>query len=190
MTWFSTSLIQLKSKLDNMGTAVGRSEPCLSERMCRPISFSGEHPRPVCLGWSDQGHEGRSSVRDEQLPLSIQRSQTMGLGHLLGRLPGEASGHFPSEGGPRGGPRTHWKVFVSQMAWEHLRISPGERDKIAVESKVWAFVPKLLPSYFPTPYLVILLLLITILMLLFLNYLYSLKSGSAESCSGTPGSHL
>lgn len=110
MTWFSTSLIQLKSKLDNMGTAVGRSEPCLSERMCRPISFSGEHPRPVCLGWSDQGHEGRSSVRDEQLPLSIQRSQTMGLGHLLGRLQGtfhqkEAPGGDPGHTGRSLSPR-------------------------------------------------------------------------------------
>lgn len=103
--------------------------------MCRLISVSGDIPGPVCLGWPDQGHEVRSSVRDEQSLLSIHGSQTRWIGHLLGCLPGEASGHFPPEKGPRGRSRTRRKVCVSQMAWD-LRISPGELDKMAVGSKV------------------------------------------------------
>ncbi|KAI3369677.1 hypothetical protein L3Q82_024519, partial [Scortum barcoo] len=42
-----------------------------------------------------------------------------------GRLPREVFQACPTGRRPRGRPRTHWRDFVSQLAWERLGVPPG-----------------------------------------------------------------
>ncbi|KAI3353877.1 hypothetical protein L3Q82_005084 [Scortum barcoo] len=77
----------------------------------------------------------RSSVTREELGvepllLHIERSQLRWLGHLFrmppGRLPREVFQACPTGRRPRGRPRTRWRDYVSQLAWERLGVPPGE----------------------------------------------------------------
>ncbi|TWW74384.1 hypothetical protein D4764_14G0003870 [Takifugu flavidus] len=43
----------------------------------------------------------------------------------------------------QGSPRTCWRDYVSQLAWERLRILPQEVE--SVEREVWASLLRLLP---------------------------------------------
>jgi len=40
-----------------------------------------------------------------------------------------------------GQPRTCWRVYMSHLAWEHLRIPPEELKSIAGEKDVWGALP-------------------------------------------------
>uniref|UniRef100_A0A3Q2C738 WH1 domain-containing protein n=1 Tax=Cyprinodon variegatus TaxID=28743 RepID=A0A3Q2C738_CYPVA len=51
----------------------------------------------------------------------------------------------PSMRRPRGRPRTPWRDYISQLAWERLGIAPEELDQVAGERDVWASLLKLLP---------------------------------------------
>ena len=48
-----------------------------------------------------------------------------------GRLPGEVLKAHPTGRRGQGRARTLWRDCVSQLAWEHLGISPEELDEVA-----------------------------------------------------------
>ena len=70
----------------------------------------------------------RERLRVEPLLLHVERSQLRWLGHLVrmppGRLPLEVFRACPSGRRPRGRPRTRWRDYISQLAWEGLGIPP------------------------------------------------------------------
>ncbi|TWW73458.1 hypothetical protein D4764_15G0008520 [Takifugu flavidus] len=99
----------------------------------------------------------------EPLLLRVERSQMRWLGHLVRmdmpcptggtcpeRLPGEVFRACPSGRRPPGRPRTHWRDYVSRLAWERLGIPPDEMEEVAGEREVWASLLRLLPRD-PTP---------------------------------------
>ncbi|GAA6111505.1 uncharacterized protein LOC111191400, partial [Tachysurus ichikawai] len=72
----------------------------------------------------------REELRVEPLLLHIKRSQLRWLGHLfripLGRHSGEVFRACPTGRRLRGRPRTRWRDYVSQLAWECLGMPPEE----------------------------------------------------------------
>ncbi|KAI3373259.1 hypothetical protein L3Q82_006385 [Scortum barcoo] len=60
------------------------------------------------------------------------RDRLRWLGYLFrmppGRLPREVFQACPTERRPRGRPRTRWRDYVSQLAWEHLGVPPEELE--------------------------------------------------------------
>nr|XP_049572422.1 uncharacterized protein LOC125965716 [Syngnathus scovelli] len=104
-------------------------------------------------GLSLRDRVGSSVIRErlgvESLLLHVERSQIRRLGHLIrmppGRLPGEVFRACPTGRRPRGRPRTHWRDYVSQLAWERLGIPRDELGEVAGEREVWESVLKLLP---------------------------------------------
>ncbi|KAK3513978.1 hypothetical protein QTP70_000706 [Hemibagrus guttatus] len=89
----------------------------------------------------------RSSVTREELGvepllLHIERGQLRWLGHLFRmpprRLPGEVFRACPTGKRPRGRPRTHWRDYVSRLAWERLGVPPEELEDMSGEKEVWA----------------------------------------------------
>uniref|UniRef100_A0AAV2MQG6 ribonuclease H n=1 Tax=Knipowitschia caucasica TaxID=637954 RepID=A0AAV2MQG6_KNICA len=96
----------------------------------------------------------RSSVTREELGvepllLHVERNQLRWLGHLFrmppGRLPGEVFRARPTGRRPRGRPRTRWRDYVSQLAWERLGVPPDELEEVCVDREVWASLLRLLP---------------------------------------------
>nr|XP_049618290.1 E3 SUMO-protein ligase PIAS2 isoform X1 [Syngnathus scovelli]XP_049618292.1 E3 SUMO-protein ligase PIAS2 isoform X1 [Syngnathus scovelli]XP_049618293.1 E3 SUMO-protein ligase PIAS2 isoform X1 [Syngnathus scovelli] len=91
----------------------------------------------------------RERLGVESLLLHVERSQMRWLGHLIrmppGRLPGEVFRACPTGRRPRGRPRTRWRDYVSQLAWERLGIPRDELDEVAGEREVWESLLKLLP---------------------------------------------
>ena len=91
----------------------------------------------------------RERLKVEPLLLRIERSQMRWFGHLVrmppGRLPGEVFRACPTGRRPRGRPRTRWRDYVSQLAWERLGILPEELVEVAGERRVWASLLRLLP---------------------------------------------
>ncbi|KAK3542555.1 hypothetical protein QTP86_029613, partial [Hemibagrus guttatus] len=88
----------------------------------------------------------RSSVTQEGLGvepllLHIERGQLRWLRHLFwmppGRLPGEVFRACPTGKRPRGKPRTRWRDYVSQLAWECLGVPPEELEKVSGEREIW-----------------------------------------------------
>ena len=96
----------------------------------------------------------RSSVTREELGvqpllLHIQRDQLRWIRHLFqmppGRLPGEVFRACPARRRPQGRPRTRWRDYVSQLAWERLGVPPEELEEVSGEREVWASLLRLLP---------------------------------------------
>ena len=85
----------------------------------------------------------------EPLLLRIDRSQMRWLGHLVrmppGRLPGEVFRARHTWRRPRGRPRTCWRDYVSQLAWERLGVPPEELEEVSGDRDVWVSLLKLLP---------------------------------------------
>ncbi|KAK3515257.1 hypothetical protein QTP70_013021, partial [Hemibagrus guttatus] len=84
----------------------------------------------------------RSSVTREELGVEpllfhIERGQLRWLGHLFrmppGRLPGEVFRACPTGKRPQGRPRTCWRDYVSQLAWERLWVPPEELEEVSGE---------------------------------------------------------
>ncbi|KAK3538092.1 hypothetical protein QTP70_029181, partial [Hemibagrus guttatus] len=73
----------------------------------------------------------------EPLLLDIERGQLRWLGHLFrmppGHLPGEVFRACPTGKRPRGRPRTRWRDYVSQLAWERLGVPPEELEEVSGE---------------------------------------------------------
>ncbi|KAI3354170.1 hypothetical protein L3Q82_018712 [Scortum barcoo] len=46
---------------------------------------------------------------------------------------------------PRGRPRTRWRDYVSQLAWERLGVPPEELEEVSGVREVWASLLRLLP---------------------------------------------
>ncbi|KAI3362006.1 hypothetical protein L3Q82_012348 [Scortum barcoo] len=71
----------------------------------------------------------------EPLLLCIEKSQLRWLGHLFrmppGRLPREVFQACPTGRRPRGRPRTRWRDYVSQLAWERLGVPPEELEEVS-----------------------------------------------------------
>ena len=90
----------------------------------------------------------REELGVEQLLLPAKRSQMRQFRPLVRmpprRLPGEVFRAHPSGRRPPGRPRTHWKDYVSELAWVHFGIRPEELDKVAGEREVWASLITLL----------------------------------------------
>ncbi|KAK3559081.1 hypothetical protein QTP86_002998 [Hemibagrus guttatus] len=91
----------------------------------------------------------RSSVTQEELGvepllLHIERGQLRWLGHLFrmppGRLPGEVFRACPTGKRPRGRPRTRWRDYVSQLAWERLGVPPEELEEVSGEREVKVYL--------------------------------------------------
>ncbi|KAK3508726.1 hypothetical protein QTP70_004271 [Hemibagrus guttatus] len=87
------------------------------------------------------GHSLRDRVRSsvtreelgvEPLLLHIERGQLRWLGHLFqmppGRLPGLVFRACPTR--KRGRPRTRWRDYVSQLAWERLGVPPEGLEEV------------------------------------------------------------
>ena len=78
-----------------------------------------------------------------------ERSQLRWLGHLIR----DASWTAPWGGvlgtshweEARGRPRTHWRDYVSRLAWERLGVPQEELVEVAGEREVWASLRRLLP---------------------------------------------
>ncbi|TWW59137.1 hypothetical protein D4764_06G0006670 [Takifugu flavidus] len=108
-------------------------------------------PSPMVMSFGDRVRSSaiRKELGVEPLLLRVERSQMRWLGHLgrmpPGRLPGEVSRACPSGRRPPGRPRTHWRDYVSRLAWERLGIPPDELEEVAGEREVWASLLRLLP---------------------------------------------
>ncbi|KAK3558103.1 hypothetical protein QTP86_009892 [Hemibagrus guttatus] len=96
----------------------------------------------------------RSSVTQKELGaelllLHIERGQLRWLGNLFqmppGCLPGEVFQACPTGKRPRGRPRTLWRDYVSQLAWERLGIPLEELEEVSGEREVWASLLRMLP---------------------------------------------
>ena len=91
----------------------------------------------------------RERLKVEPLLLRIERNQLRWFGHLVrmlpGRLPGEVFRACPTGRRPRGRPRTRWRDYISQLAWERLGVLPEELVEAAEGREVWASLLKLLP---------------------------------------------
>ncbi|KAI3364724.1 hypothetical protein L3Q82_010853, partial [Scortum barcoo] len=90
----------------------------------RSSRFTGQStfpPSPMRSG--EKLSHFREELGVEPLLLHIERSQLRWLGHLFrmppGRLPREVFQACPTGRRPRGRPRTRWRDYVSQLAWEH-----------------------------------------------------------------------
>ncbi|KAL1274594.1 hypothetical protein QQF64_027408 [Cirrhinus molitorella] len=62
-----------------------------------------------------------------------------------GRLPMEVFRACPTRRRPRGRPRTRWRDYVSQLAWQCLGVPPGELEDVSGEREVWSSLLRLLP---------------------------------------------
>ncbi|TKS65499.1 putative uncharacterized transposon-derived protein [Collichthys lucidus] len=71
----------------------------------------------------------REELRVELLLLRMERNQLRWLRHLVRMPPGSLLGEMywarPSGRQPRGRPRTRWRDYVSQLAWERLGVPLG-----------------------------------------------------------------
>lgn len=56
----------------------------------------------------------------------------------LGTSWARKSRHVLLRRGLMGRPRTHWRDYVSQLAWNHLGVSSDELEKVAGERQVRA----------------------------------------------------
>ncbi|KAI3377612.1 hypothetical protein L3Q82_008771 [Scortum barcoo] len=50
-----------------------------------------------------------------------------------------------------GRPRTRWRDYVSQLAWERLGVPPEELEEVSGVREVWASLLRLLPPRDPVP---------------------------------------
>ncbi|KAK9541149.1 hypothetical protein VZT92_001216 [Zoarces viviparus] len=91
----------------------------------------------------------RGELGVEPLLLRVERSQLRWFGHLIrmppGRLPLEVFQARSTGKRPRGRPRTRWRDYISQLAWEHLGIPQNELEHVAGEREVWVSLLGLLP---------------------------------------------
>ncbi|KAF7641622.1 hypothetical protein LDENG_00275920 [Lucifuga dentata] len=75
----------------------------------------------------------------ELLLLRIERSQLRWFGHLIrmtpGRLPREVFQACPTGKRPWGRPRTRWRDYISQLAWERLGVPQEELEGLAGDRK-------------------------------------------------------
>ena len=62
-----------------------------------------------------------------------------------GCLPREVFGACPTGRRPRDRPRTRWRDYISQLAWERLGVLLEELVELAGKREVWASLHKLLP---------------------------------------------
>jgi len=62
-----------------------------------------------------------------------------------GRLPLEVLQASPTGRRARGRPRTRWRDYISQLAWERLGILQNELVNVAGERDVWVSLLGLLP---------------------------------------------
>jgi len=85
----------------------------------------------------------------EPLLLRVERSQLRWFGHLIKmppeRRPLEVFRAHPTWRRPRGRPRTHWRDYISRLAWERLGISQEEVESVAVEKEAWGALLSQLP---------------------------------------------
>ena len=76
----------------------------------------------------------------EPLLLRAKRSQMRCFGPLVrmppGCLPGEVFRARLTISRPPGRPRSRWMDYVSGLAWERLKIRPGEPDEVAGERDI------------------------------------------------------
>jgi len=83
------------------------------------------------------------------LLLRVERSQLRWFGHLIrmpsGRLPLEVFRARPTGRRPRGRPRTHWRDYISRLAWERLGIPQEELESVAGEKEAWGALLSQLP---------------------------------------------
>ena len=91
----------------------------------------------------------REELGVEPLLLCVERSQLRWFGHLVrmppGRLPREVFQARPAGRRPRGRPRTRWRDYISNLAWERLGIPQSELVNVAWEREVWGPLLELLP---------------------------------------------
>ena len=52
---------------------------------------------------------------------------------------------LPSGKRPREWPRTHWRNYVEDLAWLHLKIPPAKLSLVARDQDAWRSQLKLLP---------------------------------------------
>ncbi len=91
----------------------------------------------------------RRELRVEPLLLHIKRSQLRWFRHLArvppGRLPLEVFRARPTGRRPQGRPRTHWRDYISHLAWERFKIPQEELKSVAGVKDVWSAQLSLLP---------------------------------------------
>lgn len=91
----------------------------------------------------------REELGVEPLLICVERSQLRWFGHLVrmppGRLLREVFQACPAGRRPRGRPRTRWRDYISNLAWEHLGIPQSELVNVAREREVWGPLLELLP---------------------------------------------
>ncbi|KAL1262168.1 hypothetical protein QQF64_007433 [Cirrhinus molitorella] len=84
----------------------------------------------------------REELGVEPLLLHIERNQFRWLGHLfrmpLGHLPGEVFRACPTGRRPRGRPRTCWRDYVSQLAWQRLGVHLEELEDVSGSLELFA----------------------------------------------------
>ncbi|KAK3546089.1 hypothetical protein QTP70_022888 [Hemibagrus guttatus] len=72
------------------------------------------------------------------------------FGHLFrmppGRLPGEVFRASSTRKRPRGRPRTHWRDYVSRLAWERLGVPPEELEEVSGERELFRRDPEAFPG--------------------------------------------
>ncbi|KAL7857954.1 hypothetical protein AOLI_G00180560 [Acnodon oligacanthus] len=77
----------------------------------------------------------REELRVEPLSLHVERSQLRWFVHLIqmppGRHPVGVHEARPTGTRPRGRPRTHWRDYISKLAWERLGVPGNELEEAA-----------------------------------------------------------
>ena len=138
----------------------GHERWVVTERMTSRVQLAEMSFLCRVVGLSLRDRLWRSAIRVELevqlllLLLLTERSQMRWLGHLIrmpsGCLPGEVFRAPTTSRRPLGRPRTRWRDYDSQLAWERLGTPPEELDEVAGEREIWASLLRLL-SLRPDP---------------------------------------
>ncbi|KAK3514313.1 hypothetical protein QTP70_013799 [Hemibagrus guttatus] len=146
-TWYQDTL-GWRSMIDLVVVSSDLRPHVLDTRVKRGVELSTDHH--LVVSWIRLRRRMLDRLgRPKPLLLHIERGQLRWLGHLFrmppGRLPGEVFRACPTGKRPRGRPRTRWRDYVFQLAWERLGVPPEELEEVSGEREVWASLLRLLP---------------------------------------------
>lgn len=108
----------------------------------RTLGHDQKNKIPDTSSWNKFSRQGaRCSLRDRvRISVAIERSQQRWLGHLFLIPPGSLPGVVFQV-------LTHWRAYVSGLAWECFGIPLGELKEVSGESRRWMDGIKEKPNY-------------------------------------------